>query len=374
MQYKQRMSWENLFSVQVFFLTFREVLESAIILSVLLSLLKRVFFTDDGAEPLSPESWRAYRLLRRQVWLGSLAGLVVCGAIGTVFIVVFRSIGKNLWNTTEKLWEAFFCIVASILITIMGRPLLRLNSLQKKWNQKLTQHLVEHHSLEVAEDEAVDDLVNSKSRLKRWSRKYALFLLPFVTTLREGLEAVTFLGGLGISVPSSSIPLSVMLAFVAGVLVGVAMYKYGTRHKRVQTVVLVFTCMLYLVAAGLFSRGVWFIEMDQFIRKVGSDVSESGSGPGSYNVHNRVWHVNCCNPEVDGPYIVLNGLLGWQNTATYGSIISYNLYWAFIIIVVARAMYKERQRSSKLASNDVEDEASQSLLDNSSDTGSVRNL
>ena len=336
------MAFDDYFSVQVFFLTFREVLESAIIVSILLSILNRAFESDE--EERTVESAKIYNRLRAQVWAGSICGVAVCAVIGTGLILIFRILGKNLWNTGEKLWEAFFCILASVLITIMGKPLLRIDALQNKWRRKLTQHLLEHHPISVAEEEATDDLVNNGSSVRAFAKKNALFILPFVTTMREGLEAVTFLGGLGISVPASSIPLAVGSAFVSGILVGMAIYKYGTHRTHVQTVILAFTCLLYLVAAGLMSRGVWFIEMHNFISKVGNDISESGSGPGSYNIKNTVWHVNCCNPEIDGPFIILNGLVGWQNTATYGSVISYNLYWIVVIAMVGRAMYKERKQ------------------------------
>lgn len=41
----------------------------------------------------------------------------------------------------------------------------------------------------------------------------------------------------------------------------------------------------------------------------------------------------CCNPEINGGggWGVFNALLGWQNSATYGSVISYNVYWIVVI-------------------------------------------
>jgi len=53
----------------------------------------------------------------------------------------------------------------------------------------------------------------------------ALFLLPFITVLREGLEAIVFVGGVGLSEPASSIPLAVIAGLAAGVLVGYFIYK-----------------------------------------------------------------------------------------------------------------------------------------------------
>lgn len=352
------MNFADVFNVQVFFLVLREFLESAIIISVLLSFLKRAFVDSPDA---SEENQQIFRKLRVQVWAGALSGVLFCFIIGGLFIAVFRLLGTNLWNSTEKLWEAFFCILASLMITFMGRSMLRMNKMQEKWRVKLAR-------LIVAQNETEQD---GKSFFKVFTRKYAMALLPFVTTLREGLEAVAFLGGLGISVPASSIPLSVICAGGLGILVGVFMYRYGTGHVSVRRFVLGSTCFLYLVAAGLMSRGVWFYEMHRFIQKVGQDVSENGSGPGSYDITNTVWHVDCCNPESDGPYMIFSALLGWQNTATYGSVISYNLYWVFVMLMVLKSMIKE-QRAVK-AANGVENEST-SLIDQATSALASRSL
>ena len=58
------------------------------------------------------------------------------------------------------------------------------------------------------------------------SRKYAMFVLPFVTVLREGLEAVIFVGGISLSEPASSFPLAVVVGVLCGVLVGYFIYRY----------------------------------------------------------------------------------------------------------------------------------------------------
>lgn len=60
----------------------------------------------------------------------------------------------------------------------------------------------------------------------------------------------------------------------------------------IQAFLVVSTCFLYLVAAGLFSRGVWFFEAQEWNNLVGGDAAELGSGPGSYDIDRSVWHVN----------------------------------------------------------------------------------
>jgi high-affinity iron transporter len=112
-----------------------------------------------------------------------------------------------------------------------------------------------------------------------------------------------------------------------------------------QIFLIVSTCFLYLVAAGLMSRGVWYLENNAWNHIVGGDSSETGSGPGSYNIEMSIWHVNCCNPELagGGGWGIFNALLGWTNSATYGSVISYNLYWLAVMIGYALMLYRERR-------------------------------
>lgn len=112
----------------------------------------------------------------------------------------------------------------------------------------------------------------------------------------------------------------------------------------IQLFLIASTCVLYLIAAGMFSKVVWDLQYYRFQLAVGSDVAEAGSGPGSYNIRETVWHVNCCNAETDNGWDVFNAILGWENTGTYGSILAYNLYWAFIMCVVGYMMWEERQK------------------------------
>jgi high-affinity iron transporter len=105
------------------------------------------------------------------------------------------------------------------------------------------------------------------------------------------------------------------------------------------------------VAAGLLSRGVWSLENNTWNHPIGSDASETGSGPGSYGIRQSVWHVNCCSPSLNGGggWGILN-TIGWTNSATYGSVISYNLYWLAIILWFVAMGSKERHGKVPLLS------------------------
>ena len=103
---------------------------------------------------------------------------------------------------------------------------------------------------------------------------------------------------------------------------------------------------------------------------VGGDAAETGSGPGSYNIRQSVWHVNCCSPVLNGGggWGVFNSILGWQNSATYGSVISYNLYWVVVIIAFLCMRYSEKHvhwplmkaKAKPLENDDVKGDADSS--------------
>lgn len=86
-----------------------------------------------------------------------------------------------------------------------------------------------------------------------------MVLLPFITVLREGLEAVVFVGGVSLSEPPSAFPLPVITGLLAGAAISWLIYKGGNTVK-IQWFLIGSTMVLYLVAAGLFSRGVWDFE------------------------------------------------------------------------------------------------------------------
>ncbi|KAK7537850.1 high-affinity iron ion transporter FtrA [Phyllosticta citricarpa] len=331
----------NVFAVSVFFIVFRECLETSIIVSVLLAFLKQTLGKESEAA--------AHRSLLRQVWAGVGLGFIICLCIGAGMIAAWYTVGKDHFAKTEDIWEGTFGLLASLIITIMGAALLRVNKMQDKWRVKLAKAF-----------EARRTPANSTSSgFKRWCEKYAMFLLPFVTVLREGLEAVVYIGGVALGLPAESFPLAVICGLAAGCAIGYLLYRSGN-STSLQLFLIISTCALYLVAAGLFSKAVWYFENDKWNKVIGGDASETGSGPGSYDIRKSVWHVNCCNPEMNGGggWGIFNSIFGWQNSATYGSVISYNLYWLVIIVVFVTMRFKERNghypllKSSAKASQD----------------------
>lgn len=52
----------------------------------------------------------------------------------------------------------------------------------------------------------------------------------------------------------------------------------------------------------------------------------------------------CCNPKVGGGggWGIFNALFGWTNSATYGSVIAYIIYWVVVILVFFAMRYNEK--------------------------------
>ncbi|KAL2818602.1 iron permease FTR1 family-domain-containing protein [Aspergillus granulosus] len=194
-------------------------------------------------------------------------------------IGAFYGLEKDTFTNTEDIWEGVFGLISSIIIRIMGAGLLRVNKM----------------------------------------RKYAMFALPFITVLREELEAIVYVGGVGLGLPASSFPLAVFCGLLAGVAVGYIMYRGGS-SASLQYFLIISTCFLYLVSAGLFSQAVGYFETNVCNQIIGGDASETGSSPGSYDIRKSGWGI-------------FNALFGWTNSATYGSVLSYNLYWLCIILM-----------------------------------------
>lgn len=95
----------------------------------------------------------------------------------------------------------------------MGAALLRVGKMQEKWRIKLAKALESPLS------------TSKQGFLKHFLEKYAMFVLPLITVLREGIEAIVFVAGVSFSVSATSVPLPVVVGLIVGCIVGYALYK-----------------------------------------------------------------------------------------------------------------------------------------------------
>ncbi|GAA6030973.1 hypothetical protein JCM8097_008963 [Rhodosporidiobolus ruineniae] len=319
----------NVFSVPIFIITLRETIEAAIIVSVLLGLVESLVADDerkdrkdDAVEQLEPaEKKRIVRRMRFMIWAGALLGLFVALCIGAAFIAVFFTTLSDLWSKSEQIWEGVFSLIAAIIIYIMGLTMLRIDRSKLKWKAKLAG----------AFDGKVDQTaLSAKDQREAKRSKWILFTLPLITVLREGLEAVVFVGGVSLGQSARSIPLAAITGILCGLVIGYLIYASGNRVS-LSVFLVISTNVLFLLGAGLLSKSVAFFQIYAYNHGVGGDVAETGSGPGSFDPTNGLaWHVPYGNPDIytatDG-YSIFNAILGWENTATIGTILAYIFFW-----------------------------------------------
>lgn len=184
-------------------------MECTIIVSILLAFLKQSIGGPDRDQAV-------YKKLLKQIWLGVGLGVAICLVLGGAFIGTFYGLGKDIYGNSEDIWEGVFSLIASIIITLMGIGLLRVSKLQDKWRVKIAQALENRHA---------GRGLAMTARFRIWAEKYAMFWLPFITVLREGLEAVVFIGGVGLGLPATSFPLAVICGLLAGVAIGYLIYR-----------------------------------------------------------------------------------------------------------------------------------------------------
>ncbi|KAF9318565.1 hypothetical protein BG003_011002 [Podila horticola] len=319
----------SIFSAPIFFIMFRETTEAAIIVSVLLSFIKQVV-VDDAV---------LHRRLKWHVWIGVLIGLAISLIIGGAFIAVWNSLAKNVFQAHEELWEGSFALIACVMITIMALAMLKSQDMQEKWRGKLSQSM---------------DNIDKDQTLTKRSGKYALLILPLITVLREGLEAMIFVGGVTFQEEGKAIPLAAICGLLAGALVGFVIYRGGSR-LTLHRFFVASTCFLLFIAAGLFTKAIMAFEMDKWNKIVGGDADDAGS----YDPRQNVWALTCCNPNDPnaGGWQFLNAVVGWSNIASVGTVTGYCMYWIVIIVSVVFMQIKgKRARAAEASSPTLHDE------------------
>ncbi|KAL2622004.1 hypothetical protein R1flu_002209 [Riccia fluitans] len=120
----------------------------------------------------------------------------------------------------------------------MAFSMIRIDTWRSKWERKLTK----------VTTDSVQKHTSTKS-------KYTLFLIPFTVVVREGVEAVIFLGGIGLEGSGNTYPLAAVTGAICGILIGYLLYR-GGNHVAFKWFLGASTLLLLVIAAGLFAGSV----------------------------------------------------------------------------------------------------------------------
>ncbi|KAG6555372.1 hypothetical protein Mapa_002598 [Marchantia paleacea] len=301
----------EVFSVPAFFILFRETLEASIILSVMMSLLGKII--DDRF---------MRRKMQKQVLAGVVAGVVLSLCAAAIFLSLYYTVAKKAWDSSESLWEGILGMIAVVLITLMAFSMIRIDTWRAKWEKKLTKVTTDS-----VQKHASGELQSSRS-------KYALFLIPFTVVVREGVEAVIFLGGIGLEGSGTAYPLAAVTGAACGVLIGYLLYK-GGNHVAFKWFLGASTVLLLVIAAGLFSGSVH--EFEEYTEN-----------------EDFVWQLHCCHEDGDGIWKLLNAVVGWRDEATVRTLTSYFVYWGFVLVALLVLRMKWKRDAERDAIRDGE--------------------
>mmetsp|Transcript_86 Transcript_86/g.146 ORF Transcript_86/g.146 Transcript_86/m.146 type:complete len:529 (-) Transcript_86:1702-3288(-) len=301
----------QIFSAAAFFIVLRETLEACLVAGIVFAYLARV-----GREDLN-----------KYVWWGIGLAIGVSVAIGIALGVVFHTRGDQLFSgKTEYIFEGIVFLVAAALLTWMIT-----------WMMYTGKNFRTELEGQVA------------AKLDKKGGKWYLMLMVFLQILREGIETVIFLFGVG-SVESSggwrAVPLPGILGLLVGIVVAILMFK-GLLRLNVEAFFLSTSMILVAFAAGLVSRA--FHELQE-ANWFGPYKDKDGNTIESLqrNWYNAtMWSTKaCCSDKSNEFFGMMRALFGYQDTPTFLEWMTYFAYWA-IVAVILIWLYRDQIRGAK---------------------------
>lgn len=256
-------------------LAFREGLEAALILGIVLGVLRRVGRRDQ----------------EKMVWLGAgLAALLSLGAgIG------LYALGIGFEGQAEEIFEGLAVLLAAGVLTWMIF-----------WMDKQGRHIQA-------------ELEQDVRRVAMGGGTWAIFSLAFLAVLREGIELALFLMAATFSATAAGTLsgglLGLGLAAMAGGLIFATTARLDVRvFFRVTSILLIF------FAAGLVAHGV-------------HELNEAGLIPA---VIEHIWDTNPVLDENSGAGQILKALVGYNGNPSLTEVVAYAGYWVVVLLALRR--------------------------------------
>lgn len=190
-------------------ITFRETLEAALVISVMLAFLNRT-------------SQQGYR---RYVWWGVLAGILA--SFGFAFL--FNAYLGGFSGRGEAVFEGLMMFVAAALLTFMVFWMMRQKQFVSELEGRVAQEIEESHV-------------------------FGLFLLALTAVLREGVETVIFLRAA--TFLTGGFHAWGALMGIGGAVLVAGLFFLEIRRVRIKRFFQITSLILILFAAGLVAHGI----------------------------------------------------------------------------------------------------------------------
>ncbi len=261
-----------------FIIAFRESLEAALIVGIVLSYLVKTKQTKYFS-----------------VIFIAIASAIVSSIFGA-FLFFFVAGGFS--GVAEEIFEGITMLIGAVLLTTMIIWMMRQNHIARDLEEKV--------ELEIQED-----------------HKFGLFFLVFVSILREGIETVIFLGTASFVSEENNLfgaLLGISLAVILGYIIFV-----GSKRINLKLFFNITNVLLILFAAGLVAHGI-------------HELQEAGIIP---IIIEHMWDINPpLNPDGIFPLLhengyigsILKGLFGYNGNPSFIEILAYVSYLGIALL------------------------------------------
>ncbi len=256
-------------------ITFREGLEAALIVGIVLGYLKRTGHMDRQGG----------------VWWGVAAAL----GVSVVAALAMQAVGARFEGRAEQIFEGATMLLAAGVLTWMVF-----------WMQ------AQGRRIKGELEEGVQKAVAAE-------QGWALFSLAFIAVVREGIETVLFLSAAAFSSSPAQTLVGGLIGLAAAVAVGWALFAASGR-LNMRRFFQVTSVLLIVFAAGLAAHGV-------------HEFQEAGLLP-IFVEH--VWDINHILDENGTLGSILKSLFGYNGNPSLMEVVSYVGYLAAIMLTTSR--------------------------------------
>jgi len=253
-----------------FLITLRETLEAALIIGIILSYLVRTKQTK-------------YTTF---VYLGVISGIVV-SIIGAL---LFTILAGGFYGRAEKIFEGITMLVGALLLTTLIL-----------WMMK------QKHSVRELEHKVGIELSAG--------HRFGLFLLVFVSVLREGIETVIFLGAASFASTNNNI-IDALTGIMLAIFLGAALFV-GSMKINIKKFFSTTNILLILFAAGLVAHGISELQAAKII-PTGIE---------------HLWDINSIIDEKGPIGSMLKGLFGYNGNPSLIEVLGYAIYLTFVFVL-----------------------------------------
>lgn len=260
-------------------ITFRETLEAALIVGIILSYLTRT----------KQEKYN------NVIYIGVVSG-IVASIIGAL---LFNKMASGFTGRVEEIFEGVTMLIGALLLTTMILWMMKQKHIVAELEGRVAIELTEAH-------------------------KFGLFSLIFVAILREGIETVIFLQAANFVSTNSSL-IGALTGISAAIFLGYAIFV-ASKKIDIKKFFKLTSVLLIFFAAGLVAHGV-------------HELQEARVMP---TVIEQIWDINPqVNPDGSFPLLhekgyvgsIMQGLFGYNGNPSLIEMFSYLLYLVFVFIL-----------------------------------------